>query len=216
VANANQDTLHETSIAVWDDRAPAVVGGPTRVRVGVACAEGCRLSGRFVAVLDEKEQIVAEGQLSAAPLAGTEALYWTELTLKAPAAAGVAHFSARFVDTVAELGHDSATARFSVRVTAVPEHKVTVTVIDKHTGVGERDVEVRFGPYIHRTDRRGVVRIDVPGGTYDLSIRKDGFGAAPTVVEVSADTVVRVDGMPGPTMAEVAPRLTAFEGFPWG
>ena len=89
-------------------------------------------------------------------------------------------------------------------------------MIDKHTGIGEGDVEVRLGLYIHRTDRRGIVRIDVPGGTSNLSIRKDGFGAPPTVVEVSADTAVRVDGMSGPTMAEVAPRLTAFEGFPWG
>lgn len=216
MAGANQNTLHETSMAVWDDRTPAVVGSPIKVRVGLACAEGCRLTGRLVEVLDEKGQIVAEGGLGARPLAGTEALYWTELTLKAPATAGVANFTARFVDTVAELGHDSASARFSCRITPVPEHKVTVTVIDKHTGIGESDVEVRLGLYIYRTDGRGIVRIDVPGGTYDLSIRKDGFGAAPTVIDVSADTAVRIDGMRGPTMAEVAPRLTAFEGFPWG
>lgn len=216
MADANQDTLHETSMAVWDERTPAVVGSSINVHVGLACAEGCRLSGRFVEVLDEKGQVVAEGRLGAAPLAGTEALYWTDLTLKAPTQAGIANFSARFVETVAELGHDSASIRFSCRITPVPEHKVTVTVIDKHTGIGEHDVEVRLGLYIHRTDTRGVVRIDVPSGTYDLSIRKDGFGAAPTVIDVSADTAVRIDGMSGPTMAEVAPRLTAFEGFPWG
>jgi hypothetical protein len=216
VADAKQDTLHETSMAVWDERTPIVVGNSMKVQVGVACAEGCRLSGRFVEVLDDKGQIVAEGRLGTAPLAGTERLYWAELTLKAPATAGVASFSARFVDTVAELGHESASVRFSCRVTPVPEHKVSITVIDKHTGIGERDVEVRLGLYIHRTDRRGTVRVDVPGGTYDLSIRKDGFGAAPTTVDVSGDTVVRVEGMSGPTMAEIAPRLTAFEGFPWG
>ena len=112
MADANQGTLHETSMAVWDERTPAVVGGSIKVHVGLACAEGCRLSGRFVEVLDDKGNIVAEGRLGTAPLAETAALYWTELTLKAPATAGVAHFSARFVDTVAELGHDSASARF--------------------------------------------------------------------------------------------------------
>ncbi len=216
MADALQTAPHETSMAVWDTRTPAVVDSPITVRVGLACAEGCRLSGRIVQVTDDGGTLLAEGRLGGTPLQGTEALYWADVTLKAPATEGVVHFRARFVDTVAELGHDATSARFSCRVTRLPEHTVSITVVDKHTGARVRDVEVRLGLYIQSTDESGVVRVAVPGGTYDLSIRKDGFGAPPTVVEVAADTVVRVDGMSGPTMAEVAPRLTSFEGFPWG
>jgi hypothetical protein len=211
-----QDTLHETSMAVWDVHVPVVVGTSTVVRAGVRCSRGCRLSGRFIQISDAGGNLVGEGRLGDAPLEGTDALYWTEISVKAPATQSVAQYRATFTETVAELGHDSATTTFTRRVTGPPEHQVSIDVVDKQTGIGVSEVEVRFGHYNEVTDRLGRVQIAVPGGTYDLSIRKDGFGAVPGEVTVAGDMTVRIEGMSGPTMAEIAPRMTAFEGFPWG
>ena len=77
-------------------------------------------------------------------------------------------------------------------------------------------VEVRLGPYMRSTDASGTVRLDVPGGEYDLSIRKDGLEAAAQTLHVASDISIRIDGTIVPTMAARAPDLTSFEGYPWG
>ena len=42
------------------------------------------------------------------------------------------------------------------------------------------------------------------------------YAFASLVAHVTADTSIRIEGSPVPTMAEIIPNLTSFEGFPWG
>jgi hypothetical protein len=206
---------HKTSLAIWNVRSPVVAESAVMVRVGMRCSAACRLTGRAVEVVDDSGTTVGRATLGETPWMDTDALYWTDLEFRAPASEGVATY--RAVSTAgADLCHEPSTAGFSFRTTGHPEHSVTITVVDKDTGVGVPDVEVRLGLYIQSTDEHGNVSVAVPSGTYDLSIRKDGFSALPVTVDIAASVALRVDGIVVPTMAEIAPRITSFEGFPWG
>jgi len=208
---------HETSMAVWDVPSPVVAQDSTMVSVGLRCAAACSLAGHVVRIVDEQGLTVGEGTLGELPLAGTDALYWTAVELTAPGAEGVASFHAAFSPAAeADLAHADSQAPFSLRTTGRPEHVVTIDVVNKDTGAAVGDVEIRLGPYIRFTDSAGRLQIAVPGGVYDLSVRKDGFSAAPMEAHVIADTSIRIDGSAVPTMAEIAPNLTSFDGFPWG
>jgi hypothetical protein len=206
---------HKTSLAVWNVRSPIIAESAVMVKVGMRCSAACRLTGRTIEVVDQSGVTVAEALLGETPWTGTDALYWAEVEFRAPASEGVAAYRA-VTSAGADPCHEASTAGFSFRTTGYPEHKVTINVVDKDTGVGVSDVEVRLGLYIQSTDQHGNVHVEVPSGTYDLSIRKDGFGAAPVMVEIAASVSLRVEGIVVPTMAEIAPRITAFEGFPWG
>ena len=207
---------HKTSMAVWNVPSVVVANSVVKVNVGMRCSSGCGMAGRVVEVADDRGTKIGEGTLGDSPWTGTEALYWTQLELTVPATAGTMAYLATGGTPELEPLHEASTAGFSVRTTGQPEHVVTVHVVDKTTGAGVSDVEVRLGPYIRSTDQLGYVRVDVPGGTYDLTIRKDGFGAFPMDVEVGADLSVRIDAIAVPTMDELAPTLSSFQGFPWG
>lgn len=207
---------HKTSMAVWNVPSVVVANSVVKVNIGMRCSTACCLAGRVVEVVDARGTTIGEGALGDSPWTGTEALHWTEVELKIPSTEGTMAYRAIGGTPDAEPLHEASTADFSIRTTGPPEHVVTVHVVDKTTGAGVSEVEVRLGPYIRSTDEFGYVRVDVPGGTYDLTIRKDGFGAFPMDVEVGADLSVRVDAIAVPTMDELAPTLSSFQGFPWG
>ena len=125
-------------------------------------------------------------------------------------------YRAAFSSAEADLPHAASETQFSLRTTGRPDHEVSIAVVDKDTGASVSDVEVRVGPYLRFTDGAGRLQIAVPAGVYEISVRKDGLGAEPVVADVTADTSIRIDGTAVPTMAEIAPNLTSFDGFPWG
>ncbi len=79
----------ETSLAVWAIPSPVVTGQPFTIKVGAKSAAGCKLTGGRIAVRDEAGAVLASDVLGDTPWPGTSALYWSELTLVAPAEAGV-------------------------------------------------------------------------------------------------------------------------------
>src|SRR4029078_10961694 len=81
---AQTETLHETSLAVWDIPTPAA-GERFSVKAGAKSSAGCTLCGRRIEVL-AGDAVVASGSLGDAPWPGTSALYWAELALRAPPA----------------------------------------------------------------------------------------------------------------------------------
>jgi hypothetical protein len=207
---------HETSMAVWDVTSPVVAQSPVRVSVGLRCAAGCPLPGHAVDIVDEGGLTVGRGMLGESPLTGTDALYWTAIELTAPETLGVARYRAVFSSAALELPHAGSEGTFSFRTTGRPEHQMIIDVVEKDTGAGVGDVEISLGPYLRMTDAAGRLQLAVPGGTYRVSVRKDGFSAPPMEAHVSADTSIRIAGMAVPTMAEIAPNLTSFDGYPWG
>src|SRR3954470_11760706 len=89
-----QDTLHQTSLAVWDIPTPAA-GERFCIKVGAKSSAGSAFGGRPVEVLDG-EAVVAIGRLGDTPWPGTDALFWAEIELQAPDQPGFMAFSVRF------------------------------------------------------------------------------------------------------------------------
>jgi hypothetical protein len=192
---------HMASIAVWDVPSPVVMNSAFTVKVGIKCSVGCQLTGHLVEIADDAGTKVGEGRLAETPWPGTESLYWTAVDLRAPASEGVIFWNPGFVVEKPALAHQAAPARFSCRTAKPPEHTVTIDVTARNTGLPVDDVEVRVGAYEGFTDHRGVATIELPGGTYDLSIRREGYRAQPLTLEVSGDVTVSIEALDAPTKA---------------
>lgn len=205
---------HACSLAAWDVPSPASPAVPLHVKVGVRCAEGCALADRRVEVRDETGAPVGEGRLGAAPWTGTDALYWTSVALSAPAAEGVHLRTVALAGADAPPPHAGAPAAFSFRVGRPLERRATVRVVDARTRAPLRDVEVRVGPYAATTDERGVARVALPAGAFEVDIRKSGYQADPRSLPAGGDPVLEITAATAPTQAELNTRL--FEEYPWG
>jgi hypothetical protein len=208
---------HSTNMAVWDVPSPVATNVAFKAKVGVQCSASCQLTGQLIELRDETGAKIGEGRLGDTPWTGTSALYWTEVELTAPATDGVVFFrSAGFPAEGPGLSHEAASATFSFRTDKPAEQRVTVKVIDEKTEAPLEDVEVRFGLYMASTAEDGLVDVHVPKGTYDVSIRKEGYQAQPMNVEVTGDLRIQVVASRGLTRAEMEEKLMRFEDYPWG
>jgi hypothetical protein len=183
------DTLHQTSLAVWDIPTPAA-GERFSVKVGAKSSAGCALGARRVEVLDG-ETVVAAGQLGDAPWPGTDALFWTEVELQAPGKPGLVTLSVRFDAAELDAAHEGASSSFNVSVIAKPEHTLTVKVVAHEVPV--EDAIVRLGPTRASTDASGVATLKLAKGRYELVVWKAGYDAPVTPVTIDADAFVQID-----------------------
>jgi hypothetical protein len=204
---------HGTSLAVWDVPSPVPVDSTFTVKAGVLCSVSCNLGGEKVEIHDEAGIKLGEAILGLSPWAGTRALYWTELALRAPATEGVTIRSLRLTLAGAEASHEPAHIALSFRTDRPPEHRVTMRVIDQGRGAPVQDVEVRLGSYMTSTDHNGLAELMVPP-TYALDIRKDGFTAAPIRLDVMDSLTIDLPLASAPTRAELDERI--FDEYPWG
>jgi hypothetical protein len=207
---------HTTSMAVWDVPSPVVMNSSFIVKVGVKCSAMCQLTGHLIEARDEAGMKIGDGTLGETPWPGTSSLYWAAVQLAAPATEGVPSWIVRFAPAALVLPHEETAATFSFQTAKPPENRVTIKIIAKETGVPVEDVAVRLGVYEVVTDECGVATVDVPKGTYGLTIRKDGCKAHPVTVEVSEDVTVQIEALTAPTKAEIEEKMMRFEDYPWG
>jgi hypothetical protein len=200
---------HRSSMAVWDVPSPVPVNGSFKMKAGVRCSASCKLVGQLFEVRDEAGTRLGEGTLGEAPWTGTSGLYWGEVELRAPATEGILFWSVTFPAVGVELPHERASASFTVRTDQPPEHRVTVKVVEENTRAVVGDVEVRLGLYKAWTDEHGVVTVPLPKGSFEVSIRKDGFTAQPLTLDVNDDLTVEVQASTAPTHAELEERMAA-------
>jgi hypothetical protein len=190
---------HATSLAVWDIPSPVVTGERFAIKVGAKSSMGIALAGIGIEIHDDGAGVsLAQGRLSEAPLPGTSALYWAELSLPAPAASGMHTWSARFAPSDLALEHEGATYRFDVVVVPPPEHRLTIRVVERDSATPIEEAQVRLGAYRAATDRAGHAEIALPKGSYNLTVWKVGYEAPETKVEVNADLAVEVAVLPVP------------------
>jgi hypothetical protein len=189
-SSSEEDVTHATSIAVWDLTSPVVVGHRPTLKVGVSCASGCRLSGSAVDVCDDRGDRVAAGRLGSAPWPATAALYWVELDLAAPEREGDLSLSIHATPT---LPHAAATSVLTVNVSAPPEHRVTLRVIDKTAGTPLAGVELRIGRFRTASDAIGIASVELPGGTYEIGTWKNGYDIVSKTVVIGADTTIDLE-----------------------
>jgi hypothetical protein len=184
-----KDTLHQTSLAVWDVPTPAA-GERFSIKVGAKSSAGCALGARRVEVLDG-EEIVATVHLGNTPWPGTDALFWAEAELQAPDKPGLVTLAVRFDAAALDEPHEGASAAFKVSVVAKPEHTLTVKVVAN--GVPVEDTIVRLGPTRASTDASGVATVKLAKGRYELIVWKAGYDAPVTPVTIDADAFVQID-----------------------
>jgi hypothetical protein len=183
-----------------------------KVKVGMRCSAMCQLTGLPVEVRDETGVVIGEGTLGEAIWTGTSALYWAEIELAAPTREGVYSHSVMFSPAAeSDVPHEGASGRFSFRADRAPESRVVIHVHQKETRAAVDDVEVWVGRYIASTDKRGIANFEVPNGTYEISIRKDGYETQPISVSVGGDLRVDVEALNAPTKAEMEERLNPWE-----
>jgi hypothetical protein len=174
------------SLAVWDAPVPVVAGEPFALKVGAKAADARTLAGLRIAASDASGSVVASGTLGDAPWPGTEALYWAELSVPAPAAPQVAAYQVRL--TAARGEAQAAATEFTVVAAAKPEHRVAVTITDRDTSKPLANVEVRLGPFHARTDANGQAGLRVAKGDYQVRLWRTAYIAAPQPLSVGGDT----------------------------
>src|SRR5205823_2525686 len=72
---------HATSLAVWDNPSPIVIGETFRVKVGAKCSAACALKGKKIEIHDDTGAVVATAALGETPWEGTTALYWSSVEM---------------------------------------------------------------------------------------------------------------------------------------
>ena len=186
---------HVTSIAVWDVPSPVALNASFRIKAGVKCSAGCKLTGTQIDVYDENGEKVASAALGEIPVQQTSALYWAEVELRAPDAERRYTWAVRFPEPDLDLPHDQASHTFGFTTARPPEHVVTVEVIDKDTQTPRKNARVTLqasgAAYRKLTDDTGVARIDVPKGKYILYVMVPTYQDFQTTVDVASDAVIK-------------------------
>jgi hypothetical protein len=188
----------ETSLAVWSIPSPMVTDRPFAIKVGAKSSAGCDLTGMPIAVCDAAGTVLASGVLGDTPWSGTSALYWTELTLTAPAEAGMFGCSVTFAAPDLACAHHGSLSRFSIAIVDPPEHRLTVKVVERDTAMPVENAQVRLGPYRAATGGSGIAEVALPKGSYDLNVWKSGYEAPATAITVDADLAVDIAVTPAP------------------
>jgi hypothetical protein len=184
-----------TSLAVWEVPATIVAGERFTVKIGAKSSAGCDLRGHSVEVRNAAGDVMGEGDLGDAPWPGTNALYWTELSLPAPVTEGIATVTAHFSAAGLQPPHTDASAQFSFAVVKAPDHTLTIKVIETESAKPLADAHLRLGPYRAATDHNGAATLPVCKGPYQLHIWKVGYDAPATAVDINGDTVMRVEAV---------------------
>jgi hypothetical protein len=189
----SQTRPHRTSLAVWAIPSPVPIAERFTITVGAKSTGGYALGGAKVEILDDTGAMIGDGVLGDMPWPGTDALYWTQITLAAPPREGMYSWRAAFAGAECKVPHDGSSGAFSFAAVRRPQHRLTVKVIESGTAAPMENVHVALGPFRAATDRTGLAHIETPGGTFDLAVWKPGFAAAPIPVEIAADTSVQVE-----------------------
>ena len=182
---------HDTSLAVWDLASPVVAGRRATLKVGVACARGCDLSGTRIDVYTDTGTRVGGGRLGQARWPGTAALHWVELDVAAPEAEGDHSWDVQA--SPPEPSHGPAVSRVRVVASRPPEHRVTLDVIDRGSGAPVAGVELRLGTFRAATNDAGTAQVEVPGGTYEVCAWKMGYDLLSRTTRIAGDTTIQLE-----------------------
>jgi hypothetical protein len=200
---------HATRIVVWDVPSAVECGTAFTLKVGVKCAVECGGAARRIEISNEHGRGVAAATVGDVPFAGTSALYFAELELRAPVIEGLHDWEARVADVVdvatGRVTHTAAAAPVHVRAVPQPECLIRVVAIDGRSRLPITGAKVVVHPYRALTNAEGVAEFRVPKGAYRLFVtgrdrfpfRSDG--------EISADVTIRaeLDEDLGPSDAEL-------------
>jgi hypothetical protein len=184
---------HAAQLNVWDVPSTIVAGEHFKVALGVRCSAGCDLGGQELSVFDQQGLRTGTAKLGHDVWPGTEALYFAELEARAPLTAGNHRWEVRIADWASKLPHAAGSLSMVVRVVRPPDCEVTVKVVDRESQAPIQGARVVMHPFRAVTDDRGIAKVKVTRGPYDILVSGSKYVPVCTSVEVTADLITRAE-----------------------
>ena len=184
---------HAAQLNVWDVPSTIVAGEHFKVAVGVRCSAGCDLGGKELSIFDQQGLRTGTAKLGHDVWPGTEALYFVELEARAPLTVGSHRWEVRIADWALKLPHAAGSLPVVVRVVRPPDCEVTVKVVDRESQAPIQGARVVMHPFRAVTDDRGIAKVKVTRGPYDLLVSGSKYVPVCTSVEVTADLITRAE-----------------------
>jgi hypothetical protein len=184
---------HAASVNVWGSPSAVVVGERFGLKAGIRCSAGCKLAGRPLLIFDHEGTQVGTANLLDAIWPGTSALYFSELEAQAPLETGDYKWQAETPPWEAGVPHAAGSCTFTVKVVSLPDHEVTVVVVDRAKRTPIDGAHVLMHPYRTSTDAAGIAKLKVTRGRYKLFV--SGFNYIPDegAIDVASDVMTHVE-----------------------
>ena len=184
---------HKTELNVWDVSPAIVAGERFKFTAGVRCSAGCNLAGRRLMIVDGNGLQVGAAHLGHDVVPRTDALYYAEVEAEAPATAGGHPWEIKMAAWDSELPHEAGSVTMAVRVVGPPDCEVTVEAVDRENQRPIKNASVVMHPYRAVTDEKGVARIKVTKGRYDILVSGARYIPVSIPAEVTADMATRAE-----------------------
>ncbi|HEY6257383.1 MAG TPA: hypothetical protein VIY51_16490 [Xanthobacteraceae bacterium] len=184
---------HAASVNVWGLPSAISAGERFRLKVGIKCSAGCKLTGRLVSVFDHEGAQAGAGSLLDDIWPGTSALYFAEVEAQAPLTTGEHEWHVEAPGSESGVPHAAGSSSFAVKVVSRPDHEVTVEAFDSENQAPIKGAHVLLHPYRALTDESGVARVKVAKGRYTLFV--SGFQYIPyqSIIDVAGDVRTRAE-----------------------
>jgi hypothetical protein len=182
---------HATSVNVWGLPSAIAAGERFRLKAGIKCSAGCKLTGRQLSIFDHEGAQVGAGSLVDDVWPGTGALYFAEIEAQAPLTTGDHQWQVRSPGSDSGVPHAAGAFIFTVKVVSPPDHEVTVEAFDSERQTPIAGAHVLLHPYRAFTDQSGVAKLKVAKGSYQLFVSGFNYIAYENLLEVAADVTIR-------------------------
>ena len=189
---------HAASMNVWGLPSEIVAGERFKLKVGIKCSSGCKLTGRELSVFDNEGAQVGAGNLFDDVWPGTNALYFAEVEAEAPLTTGDHKWAVTTPEWDSGLPHAVGSSTFAVKVVTPPDYEVTVEAFDGQKQTPIKGANVLLHPYRALTDENGVARVKVAKGTYRLQVSGSTYVAYQNTIDVAGDVTTRAELTEGP------------------
>jgi hypothetical protein len=184
---------HVASVNVWDLPSAIAVGERFRFKVGIKCSAGCKLTGRPLSIFDHEGAQVGAASLVDDVWPGTSALYFAEVEAQAPLATGDYEWQIKTAGWDLSVPHADGACAFTFKVVSLPDHEVIVEVLDSEKQTPIKGAHVLLHPYRALADERGVAKVKVTKGRYELFVSGFNYIAYQNVIDVADDVTIRAE-----------------------
>ena len=186
-------TPHAMSANVWGLPSAIAAGERFRFKVGIKCSAACKLAGRPLRVHDDEGAEVGAARLRDDVWPGTAALYFAEMEARAPLATGDHEWHVECPGSDSGIPHAAGATTFAVKVVSPPDHEVTVEAFDSETQAPIAGAHVLLHPYRALTDERGMAKVKVAKGRYQLFVSGFQYIAYQGIIDVAGDVTARAE-----------------------
>jgi hypothetical protein len=183
---------HTTSVVLWDIPSAVVAGERFNIKVGIKCSRECDLKSCNFRIYNHDGAEVTAVTLSGNRWPGT-GLHFAELELEAPGVQDLYTWSVKCAGWAVGIPHDEGSVSFGIRVVGQPECLVTIETIDRETQLPLSGARVVMHPYRALTDERGVAKVHMAKGAYQLFVSQTNYLTFALPVEVTANMTARAE-----------------------